>query len=231
MSKEISLEKVEILIEEKREKFKEFKELLLEYNNKFNLTSITEEKEIYYKHFLDSCVGESLIQKGSQIIEIGSGAGFPSIPLKIIREDLFFTLAESTGKKCEFLKLCANKLGMEGIKVVNERAEVLAKDKRQREKYDVVCARAVAPMNTLAEYCMPFIKLKGIFIAYKGNNEKEIREAEGAIKKLGGRIRDEIHYELPLEYGQRTLIVVEKLEKTPEKYPRGNGQERKKPLK
>lgn len=231
MKKEISLEKTAKLIEEKKEKFTEFQDLLMEYNKKFNLTSITEEKEIYYKHFLDSCAGESLIEKNAQIIEIGSGAGFPSIPLKIIREDLDFTLVESTAKKCEFLKMCAIRFGMEKIKIVNERAEVLAREKYHREKYDVVCARAVAPMNTLAEYCIPFLKINGTFIAYKGNNEREIRDAEGAIKKLGGRIKEEIHYELPLEYGERTLIVIEKKEKTPEKYPRGNGQERKKPLK
>jgi 16S rRNA (guanine527-N7)-methyltransferase len=212
------------------EKFFCFYELLKEYNAKYNLTSIVEEEEVFYKHFLDSVAGEFLFPQGARVLEVGSGAGFPSLALKIVREDLSFTLVESVGKKSEFLRVAAEKLGFLNVEVQNERAEVLAHDLSRREKYDVVCARAVARMNTLSEYCLPFVKKGGIFVAYKSGDGEELEESKRAIALLGGKIQENIVYELPKNFGKRSLIVVKKEKYTPAQYPRGNGKERKKPL-
>lgn len=212
------------------EKFADFSEMLLKFNKMFNLTSVCDQKGILYKHFLDSIVGEKYFPLSSKVVEIGSGGGFPSIPLKIIRDDLDFTLIESTGKKCNYLNAVVEELGFKCVKVLNIRAEDGAKDKNLREKFDVVCARAVARMNTLSEYCLPFIKKGGIFIAYKGDPDGELKEAENAIKILGGKIEDVVNYELPEDGGKRSLALIRKIKETPVKYPRGNGKERKDPL-
>ncbi len=213
-----------------REKFARFRALLLEYQAKFNLTSITEEQEMFYKHYLDSLCGESLFPLGANVCEIGSGAGFPSVPLKIVRDDLRFTLVESTGKKCEFLRIALKELDLNGVNVVCGRAEDLAREETYREKFDLCCARAVAPMNTLAEYCLPFVKIGGKMIAYKGNAAEEVKEAEKAVRMLGGKRAEMSCFALPEGYGERSLVTVEKIAKTPEKYPRGNGKERSRPI-
>ncbi len=212
------------------EKFALFAELLTEYNEKFNLTSVLDEKGIFYKHFLDSVLPESLFSEGARVAEIGSGGGFPSIPLKIIRKDLSFSLIESTGKKCVFLRTCVDKLGLDCVEVINSRAEELSVDKNYREKFDICCARAVARLNTLCEYCLPFVKTGGKFIAYKGEAGEEISECGNALKILGGEIERAVEYELPEGYGKRTAVVIRKIKSTPEKYPRGRGLERKRPL-
>ena len=196
-----------------KEKLDAFRALLLEYNQKYNLTTILEEKDVYYKHFLDSAAGMDLFAQGARVAEIGSGAGFPSMVLKLLRDDLSFDLFESVGKKCEFL-----------------RAEEGAKDLKFREKYDFVTARAVARMNTLCEYCLPFVKKGGKFIAYKSGDTTEIEEAQNAYKTLGGKLIDVIEYALPEDYGDRVLAIVEKVKPTPPRYPRGQGKERKNPL-
>ncbi len=208
----------------------EFRALLLEYNQKYNLTAILEEKEVTYKHFLDSAAGVDLFEKGGKVAEIGSGAGFPSLVLKILRPDLSFDLFESVGKKCEFLKVVVERLGLKNVHIYNLRAEEGAKDARFREKYDFVTARAVARMNTLTEYCLPFVKVGGKFIAYKSGDTREIEEAKTAYQILGGRLREVIEYALPEGYGERVLAVVEKVKPTPLRYPRGQGKERKQPL-
>ena len=212
------------------DKFCEFSLLLQERNKSFNLTSICDEKGIFYKHFLDSCLGESLFPQGAEVVEIGSGGGFPSLPVKILRPDLKFTLIESTGKKCGFLNEAVEKLGLSCVQVKNIRAEEGAHDKNLREKFDICCARAVARLNTLCEYCLPFVKVGGAFIAYKGDADEEIAEAENAVKVLGGKIENIIRYELPEGCGKRTLIVIRKIKPVPDKYPRGQGKERKNPL-
>ncbi len=214
----------------KRELFSAFRSLLLEYNEKYNLTTITEEKDMFYKHFLDSAMGAYLFKENARVAEIGSGAGFPSIVLKILRPDLSFDLFESVGKKCEFLNAVVDKLGFSGVRVYNLRAEACGKDKSFREKYDHATARAVARMNSLSEYCLPFVKTGGTFIAYKSGEQTEIKEAETAYKLLGGKLEQVIAYSLPEHYGERTLAVVKKLKPTPPKYPRGQGKERKNPL-
>ncbi len=220
----------EEILGEKREKLEEFRALLLEYNQRYNLTAILEEKDVTYKHFLDSAAGMDLFSTRAKVAEIGSGAGFPSMVLKILRPDLSFDLFESVGKKCEFLRVVAQKLEMENVHIYNIRAEDGARDIRFREKYDFVTARAVARMNTLCEYCMPFVKVGGKFIAYKSENREEIDEAKNAYKVLGGKLIDAKEYSLPEGYGKRILAVVEKVSPTPNKYPRGQGKERKQPL-
>lgn len=231
---ETTLEKTEVyenlLNGEKREQFDLFRSLLLEYNEKYNLTAITEEKDIFYKHFLDSAMGAQFFKQNARVIEIGSGAGFPSIVLKILRPDLQFSLIESVGKKCAFLQAVVDKLQFQNVNVYNLRAEACGKDVKFREQYDHATARAVARMNSLCEYCLPLVKVGGTFIAYKGGELAEIKEAESAYKTLGGKLQDVFSYALPENYGDRTLAIVKKIKPTPPKYPRGQGKERKNPL-
>ena len=231
MEKQILAQQYETLIKtEYKERFEIFRNLLLEYNSMYNLTTILEENDMFYKHFVDSVLGESLFKKNAKVAEIGSGAGFPSIPLKIIRPDLQFDLFESVGKKCEFLRAAVDKLSFQDVHIYNMRAEDGAKDARFREKYNHATARAVARMNTLCEYCLPFVKVGGSFIAYKSAETEELYEAKNACKVLGGKLKDIYTASLPFEYGNRTLAVVEKCGATPAKYPRGQGKERKNPL-
>ena len=209
--------------------FERYFSLLTEYNARFNLTSVTQKEEVYEKHFLDSVSGESLFPKNASVVEVGSGAGFPSLPLKILRDDLRFTLVESTGKKCEFLKTVVRELGLSGVTVLNGRAEDFARNPMYREQFDACCARAVARLNTLSEYCIPFLKVGGAFIAYKADAEEEIAEAQNAVKTLGGRAAEIYRYSLPSE-AKRTLVLIKKQKPTPKGYPRGQGKERKHPL-
>ena len=145
-----------------------------------------------------------------------------------MKEDLSLTMLEATGKKCEFLKTVARELGLENVTVLNDRAEILAKNANFRENFDVCTARAVARLNTLLEYCLPFVKVGGTFVSYKGDAFEEVKEAENAVKILGGKVKEV--YEYTLEDAKRALITIEKVKNTPPKYPRGNGKERKNPL-
>ena len=215
---------------EKAEEFEKFRALLLEYNQKYNLTSILEKEDVYYKHFLDSGAGAHLFKENASIAEIGSGAGFPSMVLKILRPDLELSLFESVGKKCEFLQVLVDNFNFKGVHIYNMRAEEASRDKRFRDKFDYVTARAVARMNSLSEYCLPFVKPNGQFIAYKSGDLTEIEEAKSAYKTLNSKLEEVITYELPKGYGERSLVVVKKLDKTPNRYPRGQGKERKNPL-
>lgn len=218
-----------VLNDDAKEKLTQFKDLLIFYNEKFNLTSIKEDNEIFVKHFYDSIYGGKFFKRDKTVAEIGSGGGFPSIPLMITRSDLRFTLIESTGKKCEYLKTVIKELNLNG-EVLCLRAEEAGKNAAYREKFDYVTARAVARMNTLCEYCIPLIKKGGAFIAYKGDGEEELIEAKNAVNVLGGKIIKTEKYELPQNMGKRNIFVIEKISSTPEKYPRGNGKERSKPL-
>lgn len=215
---------------ENKESFEKFSSLLLEYNEKFNLTAVCDQKGIKIKHFLDSILPSEYFPVGAAVAEVGSGGGFPSLPLKIVRPDLRFTLMESTGKKCEFLRTVVENLGLDGVQVLNIRAEDGARRPDLREKFDVCCARAVARLNTLAEYCLPFVKVGGSFLAYKGDCGAELEESKRAVKLLGGEIARVEGYELPEGCGMRTMIEIKKISHTPEKYPRGQGKERKQPL-
>ena len=210
------------------ENLKEFENLLTEWNKKFNLTSITNSEDIEIKHFEDCLMGEKLFPTNKKVVEVGSGGGFPSIPLMIKRGDLNFTLIESIGKKCEFLTMVVDKLNL-NAKILNKRAEDVGKSEL-RESFDIVTARAVASLNTLAEYCLPLIKVGGLFIAYKSVNNEELKSAEKALKILGGEVVDSFYYSLSKDLGERVIYVIKKVTKTPSIYPRGNGKERSKPL-
>lgn len=211
------------------EKFARFYALLSEWNEKFNLTGIRGREECYRKNFVDSLLGEEYFPAGANCAEVGSGGGFPSVPLMIARPDLSFTLIESVGKKCEFLRAAVRELSLRA-EVVCGRAEELGRDPAFRERFDVCCARAVARMNTLAEYCLPLVKVGGLFIAYKGDAEEEIAEASSALRTLGARLASARRFSLPGGGEARTVAVCEKISATPPAYPRGRGKERSKPL-
>lgn len=215
------------LSKEQAEKFEKYYQLLVEYNQKFNITAIIEREEVYKKHFIDSVLGVDKFNVG-KLIDIGSGGGFPAIPLKIMNDNLDVTMLEATGKKCEFLRVVIEELGLKNIRVINDRAELLAKDNSFREQFDYCSARAVARLNTLLEYCLPFVKKGGRFVSFKGDAKEEVIEAENAIKVLGGKLIEQKEY--LLEDAKRTLVIVEKIKNTDKKYPRGQGKERKNPL-
>lgn len=223
----VDMEKAKRAYAENRERFTAFYELLKEYNGRFNLTAIVEEKEALCKHFYDSLAGLSFFEEGASVAEVGSGAGFPSVPLMIARGDLSFTLIESTKKKCVFLEEVKARLGLKA-EILCARAEDVGRGPL-RERFDAVCARAVASLPTLSEYCLPLVKKGGLFVAYKGPNEYA-GSAARAISLLGGSLEGEAHYELPGGYGKRTLVLIRKKKETPPKYPRGQGAERRSPL-
>lgn len=214
------------LTEEQLKKFEKYYELLIEYNEKFNITAITKKEEVIVKHFVDSIYKVDKL-KGS-LLDVGSGGGFPAIPLKIVNDNLTVTCLEATGKKCEFLRAVKSGLNLDNFFVINGRAEEIARDNKYREKFDYCSARAVARLNTLAEYCMPFVKVGGEFIAFKGDYTEELVEAENAIKVLGGEVNKVT--EFTINEAKRGIIYVKKVKNTDKKYPRGKGKERKCPL-
>ena len=214
------------LSEEKQALFERFYTFLTQENEKYNLTAVTEESEVYEKHFVDSllCVDKLC---GKTLLDVGSGCGMLGIPLAIAREDLSVTLLEATGKKCSFLQNAVSLLGLKNVNVVNARAEDASKG-AMREKFDIVTARGVARMNTLAEYCLPFVKTGGFFVAFKAKAEEELKEAQNAFSVLGGKTEYIVNKNLG--GAERQMIFVKKSALTPAKYPRGNGKERKCPL-
>ena len=214
------------LEKEKIDLFEKYYKILTFYNEKCNITAITEKSEVYLKHFADSLTGAKFIN--GDFLDVGSGGGFPAIPLKIYKPELKATLLEATGKKCEFLKAVVNELGLKNVDIICGRAEELAHNKVYREKFEFCTARAVAALPVLTEYCLPFVKTGGNFIAYKGDAKQEISDAENAVKVLGGRI--EKAEKINLSDNSRTIIVIKKEIKTPEEYPRVNAKIRKKPL-
>lgn len=217
------------LTDEQEKKFARYAELLLEYNEKFNLTAITKIEEIYEKHFLDSALGQAIFSQNATIIDVGSGAGFPAIPLKIVRPDLKITMLDSLQKRVGFLDVAIKELGLSDISALHARAEDYAKTSA-RESFDYATARAVAPYNVLAEYCLPFVKIGGKLVAYKGQNaEIERQEAKNAVKILGGKEAISQAYTLPSGDG-RTFLIAEKIAPTPKKYPRGQNKPRLAPL-
>ncbi len=203
------------------EKFEIYARLLVEWNQKINLTAITEPREIAVKHFIDSLtVLKSYdIREDSKMIDVGTGAGFPSIPLKIIREDIQLTLLDSLNKRLIFLnELCLN-LEIDA-KTVHARAEDVGRDPLHREKYDAVVSRAVANLPSLCEYCLPLVKVGGVFVAMKGKDgSSELKMAEKAVELLGGGCDCTKNFVLP-DGGERMIFVIDKIKKTPEKYPR-----------
>lgn len=213
----------------KEAQFCRYTELLIEYNQKFNLTAITEPSEIAVKHFLDSVQGARFLKQGTCVIDIGSGAGFPAIPLKILRPDLDFTMLDSLNKRVNFLNTVIEELKLTGAAAVHLRAEDAGRG-GYRERYDACVARAVAPLRILTEYALPLVKKGGVFLSYKGGEpENEIGEAENAIKKLGGKLTAVEKFTLPGELA-RSIIIIEKVKITPENYPRGQNKPRISPL-
>ena len=218
--------------EEKAKKFQKYKDLLLEWNNKINLTAITEENEIILKHFIDSCTILKYIEDNQKIIDIGTGAGFPGIPLKIMNESLKITLVDSLKKRVNFLNEVISELKLENIEGIHSRAEDLGRDNNYREKYDVATSRAVANLSTLLEYLMPFVKVNGICICMKGPNiEEELNEAKKAINELSGKLEGVYNFKLPNSDIERNIIIVRKVDKIKLKYPRKAGMPAKEPIK
>lgn len=213
-------------LEKYNESFEKYFSLLSEWNEKINLTAITEREEVWTKHFYDSLVGEKYIPNNARVLDIGSGAGFPGIPIKIVRPDTEVTLLDSVGKKVNFLSLVINEIGLDKIKAVHSRIE----DLKEKESYDIVTARAVARLNVLLEYALPFVKVGGAFLAYKSVlSAEEIEEAKLALDILGGEV--EAADDEKIGDNLRTVIVIRKVKKTPEKYPRGKNLPRLKPIK
>ena len=213
--------------------FQVLEDLLLEWNGKFNLTSITDPADIHIKHFLDSLTVFKIISnsRGLSLIDIGTGAGFPGIPLKIMLPELSLTLVESSQKKAEFCKVAVEKLQLSGTSVIAARAEDLGKDPHHREQYDWAIARAVAELSVLSEYLIPFVKIEGKALAMKGANaEGEIQKAGHALSILGAELSEIVNLDLPNDSGQRTLIVMNKIASTPAAYPRRAGVPSKKPI-
>lgn len=223
----ISFDDLPLMAEEK-EKFERFCDFLLQSNAKFNITAITERNDVFLKHFADSLAGKDYFLPDSSVLEIGSGGGFPSVPLKICRPDLNFTLAESNGKKCGFLKETATLLGFENYNVVNARAEELPQE--YKGKFDFVTARAVAGSATLCELTLPYLKIGGKGVFYKNYSEDEIKAAGRAAKKLGCELIAAPEYELSGIDGKRCLIIIEKKTASEPVYPRPYNKILKKPL-
>jgi 16S rRNA (guanine527-N7)-methyltransferase len=214
-------------------KFVKYKDLLKEWNQKINITSIEDDEEIYVKHFLDSIIlldEENCCEKKS-LIDIGTGGGFPGYPLKIVNDNLNITLLDSLRKRIDFLEVVRKELGLEGVELIHGRAEDFGQNPRYREQYDICVSRAVAPLNVLSEYCLPFVKVGGYFAAYKSENiSKEITDSESAINKLGGRVKEIKEIDLPGSEIVRKIVIIEKTEQTNKKYPRKAGKPSKDPL-
>lgn len=201
--------------------FEKYQELLLEWNEKINLTAITEENEIIDKHFVDSLVCAKYINDSDKIIDIGSGAGFPGIPVKIVRPNTKMTLLDSLNKRIVYLNDVIEKLELNDIEAIHGRAEEYGRNANYREKYDIVTARAVANLKVLSEYCLPFIRVGGRFICMKGSEyQSEIDEAKEQIGLLGCKICDVAEIILPGTDIKHSIIVIEKVKNTDKKYPR-----------
>jgi 16S rRNA (guanine527-N7)-methyltransferase len=214
------------------DRFARFAELLIDWNGRFNLTSIVEPRDIVIKHFLDSLsVLTVLPPTAKYVIDVGTGAGLPGLAIKIARPDISLTLLEATRKKCNFLEALVTELDLGAVLVWNARAEEAAHDPAHRESYDVAVARAVAEMPTLLEYVLPFVKVGGVAIAQKSKGgDREVQRAGAAIAILGGRLQPIVPIELAGLDEPRYLAVVEKIDRTPEKYPRRAGVPSKKPI-
>lgn len=213
------------------EKFELFNTLMLDYNKTHNLTSITEESEILYKHYLDSVLPYSLIKNNSKVIDLGCGGGFPSIPLKIINESLDFTAVDSVNKKTEFVNTAKNKLNFDNFNVIHTRIEDLASKTDFREKYDYIISRAVAPLNIILEYSAPFAKNNGYIICYKGSKYlEEIESAKNALKVLNCEIIDIKEYFITEIDSYRYVLIIKKKETISMKYPRKQNKPRLQPL-
>ena len=239
MSYDLSLfrqgcEQLQIELDQNQEKqFLDFYEYLVEKNKVMNLTGITEFQEVIVKHFLDSmaCVKAVDMSRVKTMMDIGTGAGFPGVPLKIVFPHLDACLLDSLKKRVNFLEETFQLLHFDNIKAIHGRAEEFAKNKEYRERYDLCVSRAVSNLATLSEYCLPYVKCGGYFVSYKsGKVQEEVEQAEKAIKILGGKIKDTVYFQLPGSDIERSLVVIEKVKSTPGRYPRKAGTPLKEPL-
>lgn len=223
------------LSDEKYNKFQKYMNLLIEWNKNINLTAITDKDEIELKHFVDSLTINKYISDNSKVIDVGTGAGFPGIPLKIYNESLDITLLDSLNKRINFLNHVIEELNLNKIKAVHSRAEDAAKNPDYREKFDVATSRAVANLSTLVEYLLPFVRVNGICICMKGPNvEEELGRAKKAIEVLGGRIEQVDNFKLVADGSEndleRNIIIIRKVRKCSNKYPRKAGMPSKEPI-
>lgn len=216
---------------EQAEKFYLYTNMLLEWNEKINLTAITEQNEVIQKHFIDSLTINKYINENARVIDVGTGAGFPGIPLKILRDDINVTLLDALNKRINFLNEIIEQNELTNIETIHARAEEAGKNKNLRESFDIATSRAVAPLNILVEYLLPLVKIGGKCVCMKGSNAKEeIENSENAINILGGKIEKIEELELPDSDIRRTIIVIKKEKSTPSKYPRKAGTPSKMPI-
>lgn len=225
-------QKIDINLTNKQlNEFYTYMNLLIEWNKNINLTAITEPEEIIKKHFIDSLTISKNIQKDSSIIDVGTGAGFPGIPLKIVREDINIVLLDALNKRLNFLNEVIKENKLENIETVHFRAEEIGKNKKYREKYDIATSRAVAQLNILVEYLLPLVKIGGKCICMKGSNvEEELKNSKKAITLLGGEIEKIEEFILPDSDIKRNVIIIKKVNSTPAKYPRKPGTPAKEPI-
>ncbi|ABV64375.1 MULTISPECIES: 16S rRNA (guanine(527)-N(7))-methyltransferase RsmG [Bacillus] len=215
------------------EQFETYFRMLVEWNEKMNLTSITEKEEVYLKHFYDSISASFFIDfhKVTTICDIGAGAGFPSIPLKICFPHLHVTIVDSLQKRITFLNELAKGLNLQDTTFYHDRAETFGQRKEKRESYDLVTARAVARLSVLSELCLPLVKKEGLFVALKASAaDEEMQAGKKAVTVLGGEVVEKHSFVLPLEESERNIIVIEKKKQTPKKYPRKPGTPNKSPI-
>ena len=224
--------KIEILLDDKQiESFYNYMNILIEENKKINLTAIVEPKEIILKHFIDSLTIEKNIEENKKVIDIGTGAGFPGIPVKIYRKDMDLVLLDSLNKRINFLNQVIKDINLDSIVAVHSRVEDFSKDLNNRESFDVVTSRAVASLNILLEYMLPLVKVGGKCICMKGSNiEEELKESKKALEILGGEIEKIDKTELPYSDITRNIIIIKKVKHTPNKFPRNPGMATKKPI-
>lgn len=228
---EIKAKQIEIeLTKEQIEKYYNYMNLLLEWNEKINLTAIIEPREIILKHFVDSLTIAKYIKDDEKLIDVGTGAGFPGIPLSIVKENTDIVLLDSLNKRINFLEEVKENLKLENITTIHGRAEEFGKNKNEREKYDIATSRAVAPLNILLEYLLPLVKVGGRAICMKGSNIEEIENAKNALEILGGKIEKIEEITLPNSDIKRNIIIVKKVKNTPSKYPRKPGTPSKEPI-
>lgn len=219
--------------DEQIEEYNMYYRLLVEWNEKINLTAITEPNAVAIKHMIDSisCWDKDIFKTGAKLIDVGTGAGFPGLPLKIWQKDLNVTLLDSLNKRVKFLNTVVESLHLEKVEVVHSRAEEGARQKNYREGYDIAVSRAVARLSVLSEYCLPFVKVGGYFIALKGAQYlEEIEEGKRAIQVLGGEIEKVIPINLPGLEDRRAVVYIKKIKTTPKVYPRKAGTPDKNPL-
>ena len=220
--------------DEKLEKLKKYREILVEWNKVMNLTGIEEEREVFIKHFLDSisAVTNGYINDNVSLIDVGTGAGFPGMPLKICLDNLQLTLLDSLNKRINFLQEVSNTVNLKDVEFIHGRAEDFGKNSDYREQYDVATARAVAGLPILMEFCVPFVKVGGYFVCLKGPNANlELEESKMAMDILGLEFFEKIDIELPNEELKHNILVFKKIKNTPEKYPRKAGKPAKSPIK